>query len=154
MYTDPTRFNSLPGWVSKPGRVGPHDVLILPTTRCAYFCNLHFLLLEPKTCMLLGRHSNHLSYSTWLLIGWLFCDGILPIASTRLWYHLLTGNSEDNVDEKLNEGFFEGKISRSKRREGERFTEICWRLDILFSFSWTVWITNLITKIEKPIIQK
>ena len=36
-----------------------------------------------------------------------------------------SGNSEDNVDEKLAEGFFEIKISGSKRREGERFAEIC-----------------------------
>ena len=36
-----------------------------------------------------------------------------------------SGNSEDNVDEKLAEGFFEGKISGSKRREGERFADIC-----------------------------
>ena len=36
-----------------------------------------------------------------------------------------SGNSEENVDEKLAEGFFERKNSGSKRREEERFTEIC-----------------------------
>ena len=35
-----------------------------------------------------------------------------------------SGNSEDSVDEKLAEGFFERKISGSKRRESERFVEI------------------------------
>ena len=43
------------GGVSEPAQDGPHDV---------YFCALHFLPLKPKTCALLGRHSNHLSYST------------------------------------------------------------------------------------------
>ena len=70
------------GGVSEPARDGPHDVLI--------FALCIFFLPEPETCVLLGRHSNHLSYSTWLMIGWLFCNGILPIAWTRLWYHLLT----------------------------------------------------------------
>ena len=36
-----------------------------------------------------------------------------------------SGNPEENVDEKLNESFFERKNSGSKRREGERFVEIC-----------------------------
>ena len=31
-----------------------------------------------------------------------------------------SGNSEDSVDEKLSKGFFERKISGSKRRESER----------------------------------
>ena len=42
--------------VSEPTRDGPY--------RCVYFRALHFLLLEPESCVLLGRRSNHLSYST------------------------------------------------------------------------------------------
>ena len=44
----------------------------------------------------------------------------------KFWYDFVdSGNSEENVDEKLTEGFFERKNSGSKRREGERFAEIC-----------------------------
>ena len=48
----------------------------------------------------------------------------LQLSTMRVVY-VDTRNSENNVDEKLAEGFFEGKISGSKRREGERFAEIC-----------------------------
>ena len=41
-----------------------------------------------------------------------------------LMFSVDSGNSEDSVDEKLIEGFFEGKISGSERRESERFAEI------------------------------
>ena len=44
-----------------------------------------------------------------------------------------SGNSEDSVDKKLAEGFFEGKISGSKRRESERFADIA--EDSIFYFT-------------------
>ena len=46
-----------------------------------------------------------------------------------------SGKLEDSVDEKLAEGFFEGKISGSKRRESERFADIAEDSMILFYFS-------------------
>ena len=70
-----------------------------------------------------------------MLIGWLLCDGILPNASEALIPLVDSGNSEDSVDEKLAEGFFERKICGSKRRESERFAEIAEDSMILFYFS-------------------
>ena len=82
---------------------------------------LHFLLLGPETCVLLDRRSNHLSYSTWLLIKlaspqW-YTTGGLNQTLIPLVDFLQLREKHQRSKNQPKENFFKRKKNNGKEKE-------------------------------------